>query len=145
MGFLKFLKGKKEEFKFPSKDELDIPPAPVETQEAEKPVFPSLDEYDNKADKYSRADRMERMEERIEEKELDEPTVADKPIFVRSDFFKAMIDELTVVKTTLKESDHILARVAEFKADEDKEFDKWHLQLKDVHKKLIYAEGKLFA
>ena len=52
MGFLKFLTKSKEKeaFKFPSKEELDIPPAPalkVEEKE-EAPTFPAVEEEEGR-------------------------------------------------------------------------------------------------
>ena len=57
-----------------------------------------------------------------------------KPIFVHLDSYKELMNEITLVKNTLKESTDSLTRVAEFKEDEDKEFNKWGNQIKDIQR-----------
>lgn len=143
MGFLNFLKRKeKDSFKFPSKEELDIPPAPSlrGTHHDEVPQFPM------EAEEPEPMQHFEREAVKIEEAELEERDNLSlgKPIFIRSDLFKAMMDEVGVIKTTLKENEQIIGRVGDFKGDEDKEFDKWHNQILDIQRKLIYAEKTLF-
>lgn len=139
MGFLGFLKRKeKEDFKFPSKEELDIPPAPSLAKSAE-PQFPSVNDeasierYEDKAVEYER-----------EELDKRDSLSMKHPFFVKSGLFRAMVDELGVVRSVLKESEEIINRVEDFKGDEDKEFDKWHSQILDIQRKLIYADKTLF-
>ncbi len=139
MGFLNFLSKskKKENFKFPSKEELDIPTAPsMKSEVMEAPEFPALEHEDMLV--------AEMDSHEMETEEENEDTSLAKPIFIRSDYFKAMMNEVGVIKTTLKESDIILGRVEDFKGDQDKEFEKWHIQIKDIQNKLIYAEKTLF-
>ncbi len=147
MGFLQFLKTKeKEGFKFPSKEELDIPPAPKTGKigEESKPVFPAVAE---EKEEVNPIERFEKESMKIEKDELSEREDLElhKPIFVKNDLFKSMMDEIGVVGNTLKESEQIISRVGEFKSDEDKEFEKWRSQILDVQRKLIYAEKTLFS
>ena len=148
MGFLSFLKKNKssgDEFKFPTKDELDIPPAPdfKHEESSEAPVFPSTDDLEL-------PQHEEEHEEPFDFELEDNPEIpierndGDSPLFVRSTYFKAAVDELAVAKNTLSEAEHILTRVQDFDSDQDKEFEKWRSQVADVQKKLLYAEKILF-
>lgn len=67
-----------------------------------------------------------------------------KPIFVSITSYKDMVDEIGLVNNILKEGEDTLTRVGEFKEDQDKEYHKWEGQIKDIQKKLIYADKTLF-
>ena len=68
-----------------------------------------------------------------------------KPIFVYLDSYKEIMKEINVTQNTLKEGADSLSRVSDFKEDEDKEFKKWESHIKDIQRKLIYADKTLFA
>lgn len=149
MGFLKFLQ--KKEPKQAPKGKLEIPPAPP-TDEG-LPDFPS--EKEAKKEKPIEApeppkeqkDIIEDIgEEAVETQEdLLEKRPQVKPVFVRIGAYKDVLDEIMLINNILKESDDTITRVSEFKQDEDKEFNKWEKQLKDVQQKLIYADQALFS
>lgn len=82
----------------------------------------------------------------VERKELDErdDLVLRKPIYVDLDLFKAMTDEIEMVKKHLKEMDDGISRLEDFRGDEQKEFEKWRKSLEDVQRKLIFADRSLF-
>jgi hypothetical protein len=154
MGFLDILKGKKKE-ELPEKRELDIPAAPPTSEEL--PTFPSAKEAKKpeitEEPIIKPAERpispLERMEEAAvkEQKEvLEERDELElkRPIFIPIEQFRFIVDEMGLVKNILKENEDTLARVSEFKEDEDKEFNKWESQIKDIQKKLIYADKTLF-
>ena len=145
MGLKDFFKSKKK-VGFPEKKELEIPPAPPTKEEL--PSFPSPEEIPEvkeekapsvveKREGYAIKTQQEELEER-------EDLTLRKPIFVYLDMYKEMINEIGLTLTTLKESSDSLARVAEFKEDEDKEFNKWGTQIKDIQRKLTYADKTLF-
>jgi hypothetical protein len=151
MGF--FFKKKKEAVKLP-KEELEVPPAPPTMEElpspeevatikavkeaVEKPaktkLFPSaVEQMEEKA--------VEETKELVEERE---ELQLRKPIFISLESFKDIIDEVSLASNILKENEDILTRINEFKEDEDKQFNKWESQLKDMQKKLIYVDKSLF-
>ncbi len=138
MAFLNFLKRKGKEEKW--KRELEIPVAPPSTEEL--PEFPSLSGVSKKPkieDFEEAAVKEERKE--LHEREQLEPK---KPVFVSLNMYVDMIDEIGLAHSTLKESEDILVRISEFKSDEEKEFSKWENLVKDIQKKLIYADRALF-
>ncbi|MBR9692257.1 hypothetical protein GOV06_05740, partial [Candidatus Woesearchaeota archaeon] len=61
------------------------------------------------------------------------------------DIYKEMMKDVSIIQNTLKEGSDSLTRISEFKEDEDKEFHKWEGQIKDIQRKLIYADKTLFA
>lgn len=150
MGFLNFLKSKKKEEELPEKRELEVPPAPPTKEEL--PEFPSVEEFPKAKKKIEKPEitpieRLEEaaLEEQQEELEEREELVVKKPIFIPLENFRDIIDEIGLMNNVLKENEDTLARISEFKEDEDLEFDKWESQIKDIQKKLIYVDKTLFA
>ena len=148
MGFMNIFKSKKRESL--DKKELDIPPAPPTSDEL--PEFPSPSEIGKMPKKIPKApappnmkkieaEAVREQEEVLEEREELSLT---RPIFVPLENFRDVMDEVTLVKNILKENEDTLVRVSEFKEDEDKEFNKWENQIRDIQKKLIYADKTLF-
>jgi len=122
-----------------SKEELPTFPTPEEIPEIRKEVVKEKRGFSvlEKAESMAVNEQQEELDERDELK-------LKKPIFVYLDSYKEMMNELTVVQNTLKEGADSLVRVAEFKEDQDKEFNKWDAQLKDVQRKLTYVDRRLF-
>ena len=116
---------------FPSPKE--IPEAEIEKEAIEKPLPSALERFEDRA--------VTSQEEELEERET---LSLKKPIFVTLRAYKDMIDEIGLVNSLLKEGEDTLVRVAEFKEDEDKEFNKWESQIKDMQKKFIYVDRVLF-
>ena len=131
-------------------EDLDVPPAPPKKEEL--PEFPIPDEVPEFKEESipvkKEVSPIEKFEKAVVKEQQEELNSRDltlkKPIFVYLDSYREMINELGLIKTTLKESTDSLARVAQFKEDEDKEFNKWEGLLKDVQKKLIFADKTLF-
>lgn len=145
MGVMDLLKSKKNK----PKVDIEVPSAPP--SEEELPEFPSPAKESRKdakaaVEKKSEAKRVEELAVRSEKQELHkmEQHEVKKPIFVKIDAYKDMTDEIGLIKTNLKEAEDLVKRVAEFKEDEDKEFNKWQDQLNDIQKKLIFADKILF-
>ena len=92
---------------------------------------------------------VERMEERAVEEtrelvEEREELKLRKPIFLRLESFRDIIEEVSLTSNILKENEDILTRINEFKEDQDKRFNKWETQLKDMQRKMIYVDKALF-
>ena len=144
MGFLKFLQKKEKKEEAP-KSELEIPPAPPTEQDL--PEFPSAPKEPIKEPEPEQAEEhIEKIEKQAIEtqEEALEKRPEVKPVFIRVGAYKDVIDEIMLINNIIKESDDTITRVAQFKEDEDKEFNKWEKQLKDIQQKLIYADQTLF-
>ena len=144
MGF--FRRFKKKEI--PGKG-LDVPPAPSTAEELPSPKEVASIKAVKEAVEKPRPSSMEQMEARIVEKQKEELGEREelklkKPIFISAESFKAMLEEIGLTKSILKENEDIITRVGEFKEDQDKEFNKWESQFKDMQKKLIYIDKVLF-
>jgi len=70
------------------------------------------------------------------------PTTA--PIFVRVDDYREIIDGTGRIRNNLKEATDIVLRMGELKNEQDKEFERWRLQLEDVQRKLMYVDKVIF-
>ena len=147
MGFKDFFKTKKR-IDFREKNELIIPPAPSTKEEL--PVFPSPEEVPEIKEvpkpKLSPLEKAEKEAVKAQEEELDEREELSlkKPIFVYLDAYKEILKEVTSINNTVKEAEDGLIRVHQFKEDEDKEFKKWESCIKDIQRKLTYADKTLF-
>jgi len=161
----KFLKKKEEKVAPPAPKpkgakELEIPPAPP--SEEELPEFPEIPEFKEEekpkiheiptappAPKLEEVPEAEKMEEKAfkeERKELKKAELheAFKPSFVKMESFQSIINELGLIKSIAKESEDAIARVDDFAGDQEKEFNKWHAQLNDIQKKLIFIDKTIF-
>jgi len=153
MGFTDLFKKKKKLESLDNK-RIEVPAAPPSKKEM--PEFPTpedIPEFKKEAPKPkpkkipSSVKKAERSAVRSQQKELEEreELKLKKPIYVYLDSYKEIMKDMKNIKNTLKEGEDSLKRVAEFKEDEDEEFKKWESQLKDIQKKLIYADKTLFA
>jgi len=131
---------------------LEIPTAPPSKEEL--PTFPTPEDIpeirERESPKKRVASPLERAEEyavRLQREELEEreDLKLKKPIFVYLESYKEMMNEVSLIQTTLKEGADSLVRVTEFKEDEDKEFNKWESTIKDIQRKLTYVDKTLFA
>lgn len=110
----------KPEFKFPKpefKPHIEQPKSHLEMHEEHEDIKPNI---------------------------IPEKHVTNKEIFVRTENFKFVVDNLNSIKKKIKESEKALARLNDIKNSEDKEYEKWHSQLEDVQRKLMYADKTLF-
>ncbi|MBW2996511.1 hypothetical protein KY332_04395 [Candidatus Woesearchaeota archaeon] len=155
MGFKDLFKTRKKTVK--PEAGLEVPPAPGSKEEL--PTFPSPDEIPEFKKQELKAPELPKREgpsplEREEQRamrlgreavEEREELKLKKPIFVYLDLYKEAIGEVNIIQNTLKEGTDSLARVSEFKEEEDKQFTKWESHIKDVQRKLIFADKTLFA
>ena len=68
----------------------------------------------------------------------------DTPIFLEIDKFKAIIDEITMSKRLLKESEDALLELNELKGIKDRQFDKWRRQVEELQRRFIFVDKMLF-
>lgn len=142
MGIFGLFKSKKEA-------KLETPPPPP-LGEGELPEFPEIPKEKAvkeviKKPKIS-IEQVEKEAVRKEKIELEEKKHLrlTKPIFVNVKDYRDVIDELGLVKNIMKEEIDVMARIEDFKVDEDKEFERWQKLLSDVQKKLIFIDKTLF-
>ncbi len=141
MGFFRRFRKKK----IPGKG-LDVPPAPSTTEELPSPKEVASIKAVEKPRPVSSMEQMEEraVEEQKEELEEREELKLKKPIFISAESFKAVLEDLGLAKGILKENEDIMERMAESKEYQDKEFNKWESQFKDMQKRLIFVDKALF-
>lgn len=151
MGVLDIFKSKKKGV--PTK-ELEVPPAPPKSSVPDVPV-PPIEHMEVKKPKNLKLEEpavpeIEELPEEVKKELPEEPKdergdlKLKRPIFIHLDEFKIVLEETSLIKNILKENQDSLARVSEFKEDEEKEYERWEGLLKDMHSKLIYADKILF-
>lgn len=69
---------------------------------------------------------------------------SDRPMYVRVDDYKAILEGTSRVRDNLKEATDVVTRMNELKNEEDKEFEKWRAQLEDIQRKLTYVDKIIF-
>jgi len=135
-----------------SKHEIETPPETLygyppihepkiyEEQEMEEPPLPHkktpIEHKKPKVDVFSREYR-----EALEERERTTPT---KPVYITIHQFRRVIEKTNDIKTKVKESDETLSRLTEIEKNKDNEFDKWSRALREVQRKCIFVDKKLF-
>jgi len=66
------------------------------------------------------------------------------PLFIRSDRFRTIIEDLDVIRTKFKEEDEIFFRITEVKNTQDQKFERFRQLLEDVQRKLLFTDRSLF-
>ncbi|MFH0868208.1 MAG: hypothetical protein V1831_02760 [Candidatus Woesearchaeota archaeon] len=89
---------------------------------------------------YERLERAAVREERGVLKHKD----AKGPIFIRVDKFREIINGAGAIRNNLKLAGQSVARLEEIDANRDNVFDKWHIVIMDLQKKLIFIDKTLF-
>lgn len=156
MAFGLFKKIKKE-FEFPERAEIEVPPTPLSIPKEEPfefPMFPSAEEdkIGAKAEKPKKEvapptvenieeEAVSSVKEGLEERESLELA---KPLFIEGRLYKGMIDDIGVLKNTLKNSSDELMKIGDLKDDREKSYSVWHKQMEDIQRKLIYIDNILF-
>jgi hypothetical protein len=97
--------------------------------------------------------------ERLEEKYLDKrPKMSDmeepysydhhkkvqKPLFVRTDYYRQMLNNFIDIKDTLTESEEIIYRLENLKKNADVEYSEFKRGIEEIQRKLIYVDKTLF-
>ena len=118
----------------------ELPEIKPEKHAAPMPVFPEIPE--------------EELEEGIEEVHKPAMPHAAKPRhaaplkagqrFVSISSFQTVLAKSDEIKGSLKEAEALVGRLNELRNEEDKEFQKWRMQLENVDKKLTYIDQAIF-
>jgi len=66
------------------------------------------------------------------------------PLFVRSDGFKAIADDIEQIRAKFKEEDDIFFRIAEIKNSQDQKYEAFRVALEDMQRKLLFIDRTLF-
>jgi hypothetical protein len=97
--------------------------------------------------------------ERLEEKYLDRrPKISDmeqpysydhhqkmqKPLFVRTDYYRQILNNFIDIKDTLGESEEIIYRLENLKKNADVEYSEFKRGIEEIQRKLIYVDKTLF-
>jgi len=135
-------------------EKLEFPEIPKENEE-ELPPFPKIPpkqepETNKEQEKEELKRRVERLEERqfIEAKQEIEETEKrknfQKPLFIKMDDFKIVLRYLNEIKLEIKDGDSTSEKILEIYKQENKKFDVWQNQLKDIQRKLLFIDKSLF-
>lgn len=65
-------------------------------------------------------------------------------VFVKVDEYREILEGTNRIRDNLKEATEVILRLNELKGEEDKEFEKWRLELEDVQRKLMYVDKIIF-
>lgn len=149
MGFLSFMKKKPEQkMEFPSKAELEVPPAPAGIEEpvaTDVPMPPEEVVEEKPVEEHKIEPEFKPFEEEKQPQHEEAVVqVPKKPIFVKVDTYRILLSEITSSKNVLKNSEASLMRIGDFKNEEDKEYSKFNSQLTDIQRKLITVDSALF-
>ena len=69
---------------------------------------------------------------------------ARKEVYVRVDRFKAVLDSISMIRSSARKSDESLMRMESIKNSKDRAFDRVKSSLADLQKKLIFIDKTLF-
>ena len=67
-----------------------------------------------------------------------------KPVFIKLDNYKDILDIMMLIKNNLKEANDTLALIDDLKHQEDAELDLWKNELDDIARKVQYIDKTLF-
>ncbi len=70
--------------------------------------------------------------------------ILKRPLFVKSDNFRDVIDDINTIKSRIKESEYIVQSLNDIKNTRDKEFEKWRNNVEDIQRKLMGVDRMLF-
>jgi len=66
------------------------------------------------------------------------------PVFVRTDKFKAFLDDIEQIRTRFQEEENIFLRINDVKNSEDKAFEGFREIIEDIQRKLVFIDKTLF-
>lgn len=69
---------------------------------------------------------------------------AQGPLYVKVSKYKTVLGQMDIIKARLNEAEHILNKLMEIKANEDRELEKWQSDLAEIKEKLISIDSSLF-
>lgn len=68
----------------------------------------------------------------------------NKPVFVRIDEYKGILDIIDVIKGNIEKTKHTIAGISELKKKEDEIIDKWSSNFDEIEKKVEGISKTLF-
>jgi len=66
------------------------------------------------------------------------------PMFIRTDRFKAIIEDIEHVKSRFTDEDDIFSRIGDVKSSQDKIYENYRQTLEDIQRKLLFIDRSLF-
>ncbi len=121
-----------------------------------KPFAPAFDDIELFDDKPTTLDRLEsnfrptRPLYKGEIKSIDRPSAFDlhdkvrRPLFIRTDQFKDVKENMLGVKESLEEVDEINYRLNNIKDDQDSQLNLFHDKIEEIQRKLIFVDKTIF-
>jgi len=109
------------------------------------PAFPDVKRRIS-AEDIASIEHTEEREVRKERKELRElkKRHPSKTIFVEINDFKELLEDLGDMREHLNEHEAILDKLNALKNETDKHYDKWHANLNDLQRKLLFIDKTIF-
>jgi len=71
-------------------------------------------------------------------------SMTEKPLFVKIEKYKDLVNTLGKLKARLNDADHILQNLNDLKEKENRELAAWHSDLEKVRNQLLDIDRKLF-
>lgn len=68
----------------------------------------------------------------------------NKPLFVKIDDYKDVVDIMTLIKKKLYDAKTILSSINDIKEQEDNEIQQWNNSIDDIESKIEYIDKNLF-
>lgn len=131
----------------PKLAEFEIPSPAAEEEVPEK--LPPLEEAE--------VEGLPAPSKRLFPKEIEKPIIAEHeegleimrrmpaaPLFVHVDNYQQLINNISSIRNSLKDSDNIFLRLNEIKNTQNSTFEKFRNTLEDVERKLIFIDKSLF-
>jgi len=66
------------------------------------------------------------------------------PLFVKVDDYRRIMADLDLILNDLKESNNLIVRLNSIKNGLDTQFDRWHSEMEDLQRKLVFIDKTLF-
>ena len=125
-----------EEPKAPAEPQMQF--QPLAAPQAVQPMPAAMEEMPESEPQHMQRRRLFHHEKR----QLERP--ARKEVYVRVDKFKAVLDGISMIKSSVRKSDESLIRLESIKNSKDRAFDRVKSSLEDLQKKLIFIDKTLF-
>ncbi|MBL7054883.1 hypothetical protein ISS05_03945 [Candidatus Woesearchaeota archaeon] len=66
------------------------------------------------------------------------------PLYIKLEKFKEVVGDVNLIKKDLKKSGELLDGVISLKEEKAQDFEKWHIMVEDIQKKIVFIEKTLF-
>lgn len=130
------------------KEDISVEDIPLPPSKEELPTFPSPKKVEEKI-KPEEAEKAEEKHTTIIKKQKKElkglgEHKVKKPLFLKVNAYKGIVEELSHVKSKLNEATNFINDLEGLEADEKAALSDWQKQMKDVQEKLIYVDETIF-